>query len=189
MVIGIAAMTIYALLDGMLTGPVSAKLSKWTSGKVRSPDRHPIMMTVVTRMMLPLAILVACFIFIRGHNLPGGGFIAALVVSIALIMQYMASGFSWADERVHFDYHALIGGGGLIAAASGIAAIVLGKPFLTSGHTHVEFPWIGDVELASASAFDLSVFLTVVGGVMLALANFSNLGRMTAEGRENSSDP
>jgi multicomponent K+:H+ antiporter subunit A len=183
-VIGIAAMAIYAMLDGMLTGPLSATLLKWKSGLRFSPNRHPMMMVVVTRVMLPLAILVACYIFLRGHNLPGGGFIAALVVSIALIMQYMASGFAWADERVHFDYHALIGGGGLIAAVTGIGSMVLGKPFLTSGFKYVDFPFIGKVELASASAFDLGVFLTVVGGVMLALANFSNLGRMTGEGKQ-----
>lgn len=183
-VIGIAAMAIYAMLDGMLTGPVSKKLLNWTSGIRYSRNRHPIMMVVVTRVMLPLAILVACYIFLRGHNLPGGGFIAALVVSIALIMQYMASGFGWADERVHFDYHALIGGGGLIAAATGIGSMVVGKPFLTSGFKYVDFPFIGKVELASASSFDLGVFLTVVGGVMLALANFSNLGRMTGEEKQ-----
>lgn len=183
-VIGIAALAIYAMLDGMLTGPLSATLLSWTAGIRFSPNRHPIMMVVVTRVMLPLAILVACYIFLRGHNLPGGGFIAALVVSIALIMQYMASGFAWADERVHFDYHALIGGGGLIAAITGIGSMVLGKPFLTSGFKYVDFPFIGKVELASASAFDLGVFLTVVGGVMLALANFSNLGRMTGEGKQ-----
>ncbi len=182
-VIGIAAMAIYAMLDGMLTGPLSVTLLKWTSGIRFSPNRHPIMMVVVTRVMLPLAILVACYVFLRGHNLPGGGFIAALIVSIALIMQYMASGFAWADERVHFDYHALIGGGGLIAAITGIGSMVLGLPFLTSGFKYVAVPFIGKVELASASAFDLGVFLTVVGGVMLALANFSNLGRMTGEGK------
>lgn len=188
MVIGIAAISIFSMLDGMHSGAVFVSLSQWKSGLRFAPNRHPIMMVVVTRIMLPLAILVGCFIFLRGHNLPGGGFIAALVVSIALIMQYMASGFHWADERVHFDYHALIGGGALITAASGIGSMVLGKPFLTSGFRYVDFPFIGKVELASATAFDLGVFLTVVGGVMLALANFSNLGRMTAEGQQSDSD-
>jgi len=179
MVLGIAALIIYAILDGMLRGPILAKLTMWSSGENYSPNRHPIVMVVVTRVMLPLSLMVAAFIFLRGHNAPGGGFIAALVVSIALIMQYMASGFGWAAKQVRFDYHALIGGGGLIAAATGISAMVFDLPFLTSGYEHFHLPILGDFELSSAMAFDLGVFLTVVGAVMLALAQLSQLGEST----------
>jgi len=179
MVLGIAALIIYAILDGMLQGPVLAKLKAWTSGERYSPNRHPLVMVVVTRVMLPLSLMVSAFIFLRGHNAPGGGFIAALVVSIALIMQYMASGFGWAVKQVRFDYHALIGGGGLIAAATGISAMVFDLPFLTSGFEHFHLPILGDFELSSAMAFDLGVFLTVVGAVMLALAQMSHLGEST----------
>jgi multicomponent K+:H+ antiporter subunit A len=180
MVIGIAALIIYALLEGLLRGPGLQKLNAWSSGERYSPNRHPLVMVVVTRVMLPLSLMVAAFIFFRGHNLPGGGFIAALVVSISLIMQYMASGFGWAAKQVRFDYHALIGGGALIAAATGISAMVFDLPFLTSGHRHFHLPIIGDFELSSAMAFDLGVFLAVVGGVMLALAQLSVLGENTS---------
>ncbi len=179
-VIGISALAIHAMLAGMMRGPLLRKLSSWRSTLRKSPDRHPAMMVVITRMMLPLALMVSVFILVRGHQLPGGGFIGALVVSIALIMQYMASGFGWAEKQLRFDYHVLIGAGGLVASATGIGSMVLGLPFLTSGYTHVHLPIVGDVELASAAAFDVGVFLMVIGGVMLALANFSNLGRMTA---------
>lgn len=179
MVLGIAALMIYAILDGMLRGPVLVKLKSWNSGERYSPNRHPLVMVVVTRVMLPLSIMVAAFIFLRGHNAPGGGFIAALVVSIALIMQYMASGFGWAEKQLRYDYHALIGGGGLIAAATGISAMVFDLPFLTSGFKHFHLPILGDFELSSAMAFDLGVFLTVFGAVMLALAQLSHLGENT----------
>jgi len=175
MVLGIAALTIYALLDGLFHGPMRQHLLTWRSGESYSPTRHPLVMVVVTRLMLPLSLMVAAFIFLRGHNEPGGGFIAALVVSIALIMQYMASGFGWAARRVRVDYHALIGGGVLIAAATGITAMVFDLPFLTSGFKHFHWP-VGDFELSSALAFDLGIFMTVVGGVMLALAQLSKLG-------------
>ena len=92
----------------------------------------------------------------------------------------MASGFKWAAEQVKFNYHGLLGGGALIAAATGIAAMVKDDAFLTSGYDHFHLPLIGDVELATAMSFDTGVFLTVVGGVMLALANLSNLGRCAA---------
>lgn len=181
MVLGIAALAIFALLEGMVRGECARKLAAWEPSSPKSANRHPLMMVVVTRMMLPLALMVGVFIFLRGHNLPGGGFIAALVVSIALIMQYMASGFQWAAQQVRFDYHALIGGGGLVAAATGIGAMVLDLPFLTSGYAHVHLPILGDFELASAMMFDTGVFLTVVGAVMLALSQLSLIGTYTRD--------
>lgn len=176
-VLGIAALIIYALLDGALHGRVARRLSAWMPDLPVAADRHPLLMVVATRVMLPLALLVGAYIFLRGHNQPGGGFIAALVVSIALVMQYMASGFVWATQRVKVKYHALIGSGVLVAAATGIGAMVLDYPFLTSTFGHLHLPLIGEVELASAMAFDTGVFLTVVGAVMLVLANLSRIGR------------
>ncbi|SFM33089.1 multisubunit potassium/proton antiporter, PhaA subunit /multisubunit potassium/proton antiporter, PhaB subunit [Ectothiorhodospira mobilis] len=175
-VLGIAALAIYALLEGALRGPAAAHLAAWKGDMPRAADRHPIMMVVATRVMLPLALLVGVYILLRGHNMPGGGFIAGLVVSIALIMQYMASGFQWAARRMAVDYDALIGLGVLVAGATGVAAMVGGYPFLTSAHDYVHLPWVGEVELASAMVFDVGVFLTVVGAVMLALAQVSRLG-------------
>ncbi len=179
-VLGIAALTIFALLDGALQGDVGRKLDAWVSDSVRSKDRHPLMLVVAARVMLPFALMVGVYIFLRGHNQPGGGFVAGLVVAIALILQYMASGFGWAAQRMKVDYHALIGVGVLVAAATGMAAWVAGYPFLTSAFGHFSLPLVGEFELASAMGFDLGVFLTVVGAVMLALANLSRVGRRAA---------
>ncbi len=184
-VLGVAALAIFALLDGAVRGRAGRRLGAWVPDMPVSANRHPVIMVVATRVMLPLALLVGVYIFLRGHNAPGGGFIAALVVAIALIMQYMASGFGWAAQQMRFDYHALIGSGVLIAGATGIAAMALGHPFLTSTFGHVTLPVVGSFELASAMAFDLGVFLTVLGAVMLALANLSRLGRHTARGADN----
>jgi multicomponent K+:H+ antiporter subunit A len=180
-VLSIASLTIYALLDGAINGPLAKKLRSWKPDQMISPERHPMMMVVATRVMLPLALLVGVYIFLRGHNLPGGGFIAGLVVSIALIMQYMASGFGWAARQLKVDYQALIGYGVLIAAFTGIVAMVFGAPFLTSTFDYFPIPLVGEVELASAMAFDVGVFLTVVGAVMLILANLSRLSRLAGK--------
>ncbi len=179
-VLGIAALSIYALLDTALQGACGRRLMEWQVDQARSADRHPLMMVVGTRAMLPLALMVGVYIFLRGHNEPGGGFIAGLVVAIALLMQYMASGFAWAQERARVDYHALIATGVLAAGLTGIAAWFFGWPFLTSAYTYLHLPLIGEVEVASAMGFDLGVFLCVVGSVMLALANLSRVGRIAA---------
>ncbi|MEZ5905636.1 MAG: monovalent cation/H+ antiporter subunit A [Geminicoccaceae bacterium] len=177
-VLGIAALTIFALLDTALQGACGRRLMEWQADQARSADRHPMMMVVGTRAMLPLALMVGVYIFLRGHNEPGGGFIAGLVVAIALLMQYMASGFAWAQERARVDYHAMIATGVLAAGLTGIAAWFFGWPFLKSTYTYLHVPFIGEVEVASAMGFDLGVFLCVVGSVMLALANLSRIGRI-----------
>ncbi|MCG5511351.1 monovalent cation/H+ antiporter subunit A [Ectothiorhodospira lacustris] len=184
-VLGIAALAIYALLEGALHGRAGARLAAWVPDQPQSADRHPMMMVVATRVMLPLALMVGLYIMLRGHNMPGGGFIGGLVVSIALIMQYMASGFQWTARQVRVDYDAMIGAGVLLAGATGIVAMLWDYPFLTSAHTYVHLPLIGEVEVASALPFDIGVFLTVVGGVMLALANLSRLGSLSSHRPDN----
>jgi len=176
-VLGIAALAIYALLDSAMHGSAGRRLAQWRVDQKRAADRHPLMLVVATRAMLPLALLVGIHIFLRGHNEPGGGFIAGLVVAIALIMQYMASGFSWAQQRMRYDYHAMIALGVLVAALTGIGAWFADRPLLTSAFDYVTLPLIGKFELTTAMAFDAGVFLTVVGSVMLALANLSRVER------------
>ncbi|WP_093359992.1 monovalent cation/H+ antiporter subunit A [Tropicimonas isoalkanivorans] len=180
-VLGIAALVIFALEEALMDGRASRKLANWIHEMRYSRDRHPLMMVVATRLMMPISLMVGVYIFLRGHNDPGGGFIAGLVVAIALLMQYMASGFAWASERIRFPYHAMIGWGVLIAGITGIGAWFNGMPFLTSAYGYVHIPPIEEFELATAMGFDLGVFLTVVGAVMLALYSLSRSARRTGE--------
>ncbi|MFV0514173.1 MAG: monovalent cation/H+ antiporter subunit A [Jhaorihella sp.] len=172
-VLGIAAIVIYAVTQAVLTGPVRGRLLNRKPDMRQSGDSHPLMMVVVTRMMMPVALMVAAFIFFRGHNLPGGGFIAGLIAAIAVVMQYMASGFGWAAERQQFPYHGIIASGVLVAAVTGMGAWLAGEPFLTSAFGYVHLPGLEKFELATAALFDLGVFLAVVGAVLLALESFS----------------
>ncbi|SDI22348.1 monovalent cation/H+ antiporter subunit A [Aliiruegeria lutimaris] len=180
-VLGIAALLIFALEEALMDGRASRKLANWIHEMRYSKDRHPLMMVVATRMMMPTSLMVGVYIFLRGHNDPGGGFIAGLVVAIALLMQYMASGFAWASDRIQFPYHAFIGWGVLTAGITGIGAWFNGFPFLTSDFGYVHLPPIEEFELATAMAFDLGVFLTVVGAVMLAIYSLSRIARRTGE--------
>ena len=100
-VLCIAALVIFAMLDTAVRGAAARRLD--ACRRRESGDAHPLMLSCVTRVLLPLALVVGIFIFLRGHNQPGGGFIAGLVVGIALLMQYMASGYAWADKQRRFD--------------------------------------------------------------------------------------
>ena len=176
-VLGIAALLIYALTETLLNGPVRARLLNRTPDQPRAGDMHPMMMVVLTRVIMPVVLMVGFYIFLRGHNEPGGGFIAGLVVSIAVVMQYMASGFAWTSARLKYPYHGVIGAGVLVAGFTGIGSWFVDKPFLTSYFTYVRIPPFEKFELATAALFDLGVFLAVLGAVMLSLESFSRLAR------------
>ncbi|SEO42976.1 multisubunit potassium/proton antiporter, PhaA subunit /multisubunit potassium/proton antiporter, PhaB subunit [Salinihabitans flavidus] len=180
-VLGIAGLIIFALVETLLTGPAARRLRNADLSRNISRDRHPLMMVVATRVMMPIAVMVGVYIFLRGHNQPGGGFVAGLVISIALLMQYMASGFAWTQARKRIEYHAMIGWGVVIAGLTGAAAWLAGAPFLTSAFGYIHLPPIEEFELASAMAFDLGVFLTVLGAVMLMLFSLSRLARHAGE--------
>ncbi|WP_295316645.1 monovalent cation/H+ antiporter subunit A [Roseobacter sp.] len=176
-VLGIAALLIYALTETLLSGPVRARLLNRRPDQPLAGDMHPMMMVVLTRVIMPVVVMVGFYIFLRGHNEPGGGFIAGLIVSIGVVMQYMASGFSWTSARLRYPYHGVIGAGVLIAGLTGIGSWFFAKPFLTSDFTYVRIPPFNEFELATAALFDLGVFLAVVGAVMLSLESFSRLAR------------
>jgi multicomponent K+:H+ antiporter subunit A len=166
-VLALAGLGIYAMLrDLRLPGPTCD-----SHGRPWNWDMHPTIMAALTRLLLPLALLVSAFIFLRGHNLPGGGFIAGLITAVALIMQYLANGVEWTHNRMAANLHPIIGSGLLIGLLTGLASLAFGYPFLTSTFTHVHWPVIGDFEVASAIAFDLGVYLVVVGATLLILVH------------------
>ena len=124
---------------------------------------------VIARLLLPVAIVVAFHFFLRGHNQPGGGFVAGLVIAIALLMQYVASGALWVEARARLRPVRWIAAGLLLAAITGLGAVVVGYPFLTTHTAHVTLPLVGEVHLPSATFFDLAVFAVVVGATLLIL--------------------
>ena len=164
-VLALASLGIYALLDRLqLAGP-----ERDAAGRPWDADRHPIILAVIARLLLPLALLTSVFLFLRGHNLPGGGFIAGLVTAVALIIQHLANGIAWTHARLPWNLHALIGLGLFIATLTGLGSLAFGDPFLTSTFGHWHWPVVGDFALASAMAFDLGVYLVVVGATLLIL--------------------
>jgi multicomponent K+:H+ antiporter subunit A len=170
-VLALAGLGIYAMLkDLRLPGPACD-----AAGRPWNWDAHPTIMAALTRLLLPLALLVSAFIFLRGHNQPGGGFIAGLITAVALILQYLTNGVEWTQSRLSSNMHPVIGAGLLIGALTGLASLAFGYRFLTSAYTHVHWPVVGEFEVASAIAFDLGVYLVVVGATLLILVH---LGRM-----------
>ncbi len=183
-VLAIAALGIFALLENLrLPAPRHD-----AHGRMWDADIHPLIMATFARLLLPLALLVSAFIFLRGHNLPGGGFIAGLITAIALIMQYLANGVTWMHARLPAHTHPWIAAGLVVALATGLASWLFGRPFLTSAFGHVSLPLIGDFEIASAMAFDLGVYLVVVGATLLILINLGLAHHVSHENIDGGND-
>src|SRR5690606_33342299 len=86
---------------------------------------------VITRWMFPVLIMLAAYLFFRGHDLPGGGFAAGVTVSIAFLLQYLAHDVRWIEARLTVLPIRWMGVGLLLAGATGIGAFLFGYPFLT----------------------------------------------------------
>jgi multicomponent K+:H+ antiporter subunit A len=183
-VMGIAALIIHAMLADYKPSALLAP----------APNAVPqggssLMLTMVSRLLLPLAVVVSVYLYLRGHNLPGGGFIAGLLLAIALILQFVAHGQAAMGQRMRMDFAPWMGWGLLLAGTSGLASWFFQAPFLTTTYDYPVWPLVGAVPLASAFAFDLGVFLTVTGATMVALLAIARLSGGPASHRKNAQAP
>lgn len=180
-VLGIVGLTVYGLLRRFRPAEDSMELPEQQLTQNRfdadQPERSPgdmmrdylLVPSALMQWLFPVIITFAVYLFMRGHDMPGGGFSAGLTLSIAFLLQYLAGGTRWAEDRIRILPLRWMGAGILIAAATGIGAWLLGHPFLTSHFRYLEIPLIGKVPAASALLFDLGVFLLVVGATVLIL--------------------
>jgi multicomponent K+:H+ antiporter subunit A len=176
-VLGIAAIGVLALMDGMRSRRPLAD----PQGLAWTFAAQPLMLRVAASVVLPLALVFTLYIFMRGHNLPGGGFIAGLITAVALVLQFMALGQARAEAMLRAQagrrFVRWVGAGLSIAGLTGAGAFVLGRPFLTSAHGHPHVPLLGELPLASAALFDLGVYLTVVGATLLTISVLGSVSR------------
>lgn len=175
-VLAIAAAGIHKLLNNLRPFMPSSD----ADGRPWHSIKHPLLAKIIAQMILPLALMVSIYILLRGHNLPGGGFIAGLITASAMILQYMTSGVDWVKERFDYNYQSVVAVGVMIALFTGLGSWFFGHAFLTSWFTHLDWPVVGEFEFATAMLFDIGVYLTVVGATLMILANF---GQMTTKHR------
>ncbi|WP_291586240.1 monovalent cation/H+ antiporter subunit A [Comamonas sp. UBA7528] len=182
-VLGVVALTVYALLRRFRPARETMDLpeqQRFLPGDLQTDLLNPrnasdtavgylMVPAVLVRLLLPFATLVAVYIFVRGHNEPGGGFVAGLVFSVALLLQYIISGTQWVEAHMPLFPRRWIAVGLLCALGTGLGAVYAGYPFLTSHTFHFTLPLVGEMHLASATFFDVGVFALVVGSVLLIL--------------------
>ena len=165
-VFGIAGLVVHALLRRARMLP---------ERRPEAPGDELLVPNIVARLLLPLALAVSLYLFLRGHNLPGGGFIAGLVLAVPLLLQYVLSGNAYVSQRLGFNTPRVIGLGLAAALATGVGSWLLGYAYMTSHTRYVALPLLGDIPLASAMAFDVGVYLVVGAGTLLMLGSMASV--------------
>ena len=124
-----------------------------------------IILRTATRILMPLLLLFALFLLLRGHNAPGGGFVGGLVVAAAFVLYAISSSIPASRRALLVDPSTLLSVGLLIALASGVIAILHGRPFMTAAWTSLG-PQPAGVVVGTPLLFDVGVFLAVIGVVL-----------------------
>ena len=132
-----------------------------------------LILLVIARGLLPVTTLFALYLLWRGHNAPGGGFIAGLVTAAALLLQALAFGARFTRERLTPLLRPAMWLGLLVAMAAGLWGVAQGTPFLTHFHAYLPVPGRAPLYLSTALLFDLGVYLAVVGVTGTLMAVFS----------------
>ncbi len=187
-VLALVALTVYALLRRFR--PASATLKIPVQQRALAQDlqtdlvnpRHArdtaigylMVPAVLVRLLLPASLMIAAYLFLRGHHEPGGGFVAGLTISIGLLIQYIVSGTEWTEQNLRINPRMLIVVGLLLVLGTAAAPLVLGRAWLTAGGWHGVLPVVGEVHLSSVIAFDLGVFTLVVGATLLILTSIAH---------------
>lgn len=186
-VLGIVALTVYALLR-RFRPPEESLYALEKRDKTVAPDLAKIkenealprgtllVPNVLVRFLMPMISLITIFFFLRGHNLPGGGFIAGVIFAIGIIVQYMISGIHWVEMRSRIKPQNWLAAGLFLSVLAGLLPLFYDLPFLSALAGNIYIPLVGDVHLSSVMLFDLGVFALVVGSstyMLVALAHQS----------------
>jgi multicomponent Na+:H+ antiporter subunit B len=128
-----------------------------------------------TRFLVPLQLLFSIYLLLRGHDEPGGGFIAGLVASGAFALYLFAFDIPSTKQMLRVSPHDLIGAGLLFGLVAGLPALFMGQGFLTAQWWYFTVPAFGEVKISTPLIFDIGVYLTVLGAVLAVVISLAEV--------------
>lgn len=132
-------------------------------------QEQSLILRVTGLFILPLLILFSLFLLLRGHNEPGGGFIAGLVAASAVALYLFFTSTHAARRMIAVDPRDLIGWGLLVAIVSGLPPLLAGQPFMEARWAELTVPFFGLLKAGTPLLFDLGVYMVVTGTVLAVL--------------------
>lgn len=132
-----------------------------------------LILQTVAKIVIFIIMTFAIYLFLSGHNNPGGGFVGGLATATAFVLLYLAYDVKTVDEGIPLDFKTLSFVGVFIAVATGASSLAVGEPFLSQGFGYYNLPILGKTELASALIFDTGVALAVLGMALTIIDTIS----------------
>lgn len=130
-----------------------------------------IILRTASNYLLPILLVFSIFILLRGHYLPGGGFVGGLIASIAFVLHAFANGLSNTKDLIKIHPGFLMPLGLAFAFISGSFPLLFDLPFMTGVWYPDEVPVIGSI--GTALFFDLGVYFVVIGVTLTILFTIS----------------
>ncbi|MBA8760952.1 monovalent cation/H+ antiporter subunit B [Staphylococcus coagulans] len=134
---------------------------------------NDLVLKTVTRVVVFIILTFGFYLFFAGHNNPGGGFIAGLVLSSAFILMFLAFDVKKVLEALPIDFRKLMVVGALLSLATAIVPVFFGKNILYQEDWNVTFPYFGEVHLSTITLFEAGIALVVVGVVVTTILSLS----------------
>ncbi|UOF94008.1 MAG: monovalent cation/H+ antiporter subunit A [Bordetella sp.] len=180
-VLGIVSLTVYALLRRFRPAiestekPIQQRDQDEENNIFQSnfhefsPKNSMLTSSILGRLLFPIAALVSVYFLLRGHNLPGGGFVGGLIMATAVILQYMVNGVHWVESHSKFNPQYWIGFGLICSSIVSLSASLAMLPFLSAITLNINLPLFGSITFSSVLLFDLGVYMLVMGSTVLIL--------------------
>ena len=160
-VLGVAGVAVAAILSVRRPRPVQRPEPPLRHGGGLTDAVHnTVFLRTLQRGVGPAVLVLSVLFLFRGHQLPGGGFIAALIGGAGLALTYLSAP---RDRTIRMSFMALIGSGVIVGAGIGLVGLAEGS-FLRPLHGSL----LG-IDLTTALAFDAGVYLAVLGIVLAAI--------------------
>ncbi|MCM3740744.1 Na(+)/H(+) antiporter subunit B [Oceanobacillus luteolus] len=132
-----------------------------------------VILRTVTKLVVFIILTLAVYLFFAGHNSPGGGFIAGLVLASAFVLLFIVYDMETIKNAIPLDFKKIAALGAFLAVGTGFGAFLFDVPFLTQAFDYFQVPFFGEIELTTVTIFEAGVTLAVVGVVVTIILSIS----------------
>jgi multicomponent Na+:H+ antiporter subunit B len=126
-----------------------------------------LILAATARFLLPVLLMFSIFLLVRGHHLPGGGFVGGLVAASAFMLYAIAHSVGEARALLRANTVSLLGIGLILSLGSGLLPLFGGAAFMTGLWLPGPLPIVG--KLGTPVVFDVGVYLVVLGAALTVL--------------------
>lgn len=134
---------------------------------------NDVILRAVTKLVVFIILTFAVFLFLAGHNNPGGGFIGGLVIASALVLLFLAFDIETVKKGIPFDFKIIAAIGVFLAIGTGVSAFFFDAAFLSMTSLQLNLPFFGETEFTTVTVFEAGVALAVVGVVITIILSIS----------------